>query len=196
MFCKAVVKKAVWATLFLNGGIWTHSFGFHQDRFNGGQEQYVVYGPSYDMRISAENFSFSFWKNGTRIVPEHARSGIFLSGSPTVSSERIGPIGNSERRFLITNARGEQAQVSISLEEDIVSVSIRPHQPSMTDISLALGGMSNAHGLGDAAAYNESFNIVDSIKDVYVIQNDGGGRRWVSTFVIFPQNDLAGVLFW
>ena len=195
MFCKAVVQKAFLATLFLNGGIWIHSFGFHQDSFNGGQEQYVVYGPSYDMRISAENFSFSFWKNGTRIVPGHARSGIFLSGSPTVSSKSLGQIDNSERRFLITNALGEQAQVSISLDENIVSVSILPLQPSNTDISLALGGMSNAHGLGDAAGYNESFNIVDGKQDEYVIQNDGGGRRWVSTFAIFPQNDLAGVFF-
>ena len=185
MSCKAVVKKAIWATLLLNGGIWTHSFGIHQDSFNGGQEQYVVFGPSYDMRISADNFSFSFWKNGNRIVPENARSGIFLSGSPTVSSERIGPIGNPERRFLITNARGEQAQVSISLEENIVSVSILPLQPSNTDISLALGGMANAHGLGDAAAFNESFNIADNNQDVYVMQNDGAGRRWVSTFAFF-----------
>ena len=195
MFCKAVVQKAFLATLFLNGGIWIHSFGFHQDSFNGGQQQYVVYGASYDMRIRAENFSFSFWKNGTRIVPGHARSGIFLSGSPTVSSESIGQIDNLERRFLITNALGEQAQVSISLEESIVSVSILPLQPSNADISLALGGMSIAHGLGDAAAYNESFNIVDGKQDEYVIQNDGGGRRWVSTFAIFPQNDMAGVFF-
>ena len=195
MFCKAVVQKAFLASLFLNGGIWIHSFGFHQDSFNGGQEQYVVYGPSYNMRISADDFSFSFWKNGDRIVPEHEQSGIFISGSPTVSSERIGPIGTPERRFLITNTRGEQAQVSISLEENVVSVSIRPLQPSTTDISLALGGMSYAHGLGDATAFNESFNIIESNQDVYVIQNDGGGRRWVSTFAIFPQNDLAGVYF-
>ena len=195
MSCKAAIKKAIWATLFLNGGIWTHSLGIHQDSFSGGQEQYVVFGPSYDMRISAENFSFSFWKNGDRIVPEHARSGIFLSGIPTVSSERTASIGNSERRFLITNARGEQAQVSISLEQNTVSVSILPLQPSNTDISLALGGMANAHGLGDAAAYNESFNIVDNKQDVYVIQNDGAGRRWVSTFAIFPQNEIAGVFF-
>lgn len=159
--------------------------------------KYVIEGESYEMHIDKENFAFSFWDGNTKVVPEHAKSGVFLSGKLTVSSEQIGLIGNkpSKHIFLITNEQGEQARVFISLEENIVAITIEPLEQKESQISLALGGMLSAHGLGDVAASHESFNILANKQATYTIENDGGRKRWVSTFAIFPQDGIAGVFF-
>ncbi|MEX0316244.1 MAG: TIM-barrel domain-containing protein [Allomuricauda sp.] len=181
--------------LILIGAIGMYSCGLGHSNTNANQEKYILKGRSYDMHINSRNFSLSFWKNGKNIVPEHEQSGITFSGSRVMSSKEIEANDNGKRNFLVTNENGEKAQIGVSFENDIASISVKPLHEKTTNVSLALGGMPTAHGLGDAAAFKESFNIVDNNQEIYPIENDGGGRRWVSTFAIFPQNDLAGVFF-
>ncbi|MGX1929338.1 TIM-barrel domain-containing protein [Flagellimonas sp. 2504JD4-2] len=195
MFYKALMVTFFRVGLILIAAIGMHSCGLGQDKTKENKGKYVLHGVSYDMHINTENFSFSFWKEGRNIVPGHDRSGIIFSGSHVMSSEEIEANNTGVRNFVVTNENGVKAHVSVSFEKDIASIWVKPLHQKTTNISLAVGGMPTAHGLGDAAAFKESFNIVDNKQDVYTIENDGGGRRWVSTFTIFPQNDLASVFF-
>lgn len=192
-------RKIVQFGILLLGTVLIFSCRFGNSALNEedkGKQKYLIKTRSYDMRVSKTTFSFSFWKDSIEVVPEHQVSGIFLNENPIVDSEEVKTDENEgSRLFLVTNSNGEKAKVSISNKDDNVALTIIPLDGKAAKISLALGGMPVAHGLGDAAAFHESFNIVDNKQGTYDIQNDGGGRRWVSTFAIFPKNNFAGVFF-
>ena len=163
-----------------------------------GKNLFQIKSDKYNLVIEPEDFSFYFSDHqGHVIVPAHSYSGLTFSGSKVVSSERIEAElkGDSGHLFLATNEIGEKANVQITLEDGIAIFKIIPQKEQLTKISLSLGGMSVAHGLGDAGAYEESFNLVDNKRGEYSIENNGGQKRWASSFVIFPQNDVAGVFF-
>ena len=149
------------------------------------------------LKVQKEGFKFSFLNaDGTTLVPAGKNSGLSFSGGAVVQAEEL--VANSvsgDKVFLVTNTYGDKAKVAVSFINGIAKFSVTPEIEESTQIKLSLGGMDVAHGLGDAAAYEEAFNIVDNEKDEYLIKNDGGGRRWASTFAIFPQNNLAGVFF-
>ena len=163
-----------------------------------GKNLFQIRGDKYKLLIEPENFTFYFTDRQDHvIVPAHSYSGLTFSGSKVVSSEKIEAELNGDTRhlFLATNEIGEKAIVQITLEDGIASFKIKPQKEQFTKTSLSLGGMSVAHGLGDAGAYEESFNLITNKREEYSIENNGGQKRWASSFVIFPQNDVAGVFF-
>ena len=131
------------------------------------------------------------------MVPSHPLSGLAFMGSEVVSSEEIEEANKKpfKKAFLVTNVTGNRAKVEIALKNNVVTFKITPQTKEIATVSLRLGGMSLAHGLGDAGAYGESFNLVENSVNEYLIENNGGGRRWASSFTIFPHNSFAGVFF-
>ncbi len=146
------------------------------------------------LRIVEKGFKFGFHKrDGSVQVPPHAVSGLFLEGRPTEVQKSMGT--DREKVFFVSNSDGDRAKVTVSFENGVAVFRIAPENNGPATISLNLGAMPVAHGLGDAAAYGEAFNIVANKESTYAMENDGGGKRWASTFAIFPQNNFAGVFF-
>ncbi len=146
------------------------------------------------LKLNTNNLQFSFSdEKGNILVPKDDVSGIYINESPIASSQ-VETKSANEITLNVESVKGEKAKIEIAFENGIAKISV---VPSIADskISLRVGGMPLAHGLGDAGAWGENFNLVENKKQTYDIINDGGGRRWVSTFTIFPRNNCAAVFF-
>lgn len=164
-----------------------------------GEEQQMALtlpGNMYDLHIT-NNSSFYFTdKEGTIVVPQYEGAGILINDSPI---ERLQRIENSLEEPLATRFEGQtsngtKAIISVKFTKDVAQFKIVPENEAAT-IKIRTGGMPVAHGLGDAGAYGGSYNLVKNDDPDYEIKNNGGTQRWLSTFAIFPKNDLAGVFF-
>ncbi len=192
---KKLKVNAIWLLL----GCWLVAYSCinKQDPAND-QQASVLKGAHTMLFVGKKGFRFDFRKlDGTLMVPAHPVSGMAFMGSEVVSSEEIEQTTDNadQKVFLVANATGEKARVEVSFINDLATFKVIPRVKGPVTISLRLGGMPLAHGLGDAGAYGESFNLIENKAHEYPIENDGGIRRWASTFTIFPENSLAGVFF-
>ncbi|MET2985611.1 TIM-barrel domain-containing protein [Aureibaculum conchae] len=149
------------------------------------------------IKINPSTFQFQFENtNGDILASAVDSSGLLINGYPIISSFIIDR-NKSENVVLfdVANSKGETAKVTVSFKAGIAKFTVKPNTNLDTNISLRLGGMPVAHGLGDAGAFRESFNLLENKNKSYNIINDGGGQRWASSFVVFPKNNLAGVFF-
>ena len=186
-------------TLFSNAGMIALMVLFlsSQEReSNSLIDQYLIDAESFILTIDKRTFSFSFLNKKNKVLaPMHEKSGIMLSGHPITDSYEIDTLleDQLQRFFYVKSETGESAKVSIKVDKHIASFKITPRENKYTGISIRLGSMPVAHGLGDAGSYGESFNLIENREDTYPIINNGGTKRWVSSFAIFPRNNVAGV---
>jgi len=158
----------------------------------------ILINKQYKLTIEPNNFKLSFLdsKNNT-IVPSHEKSGLSIAGENIISSSKVS--GNHEQkethRYQVVTESGIKALVTITSSNQTLSIKVNLENADKKNISVHFGGMPMAHGLGDAGAYRESFNLIQNKNNVYKIINNGGSQRWTSTFAIFPKNSLAGVFF-
>ncbi|MCK0158294.1 glycoside hydrolase family 31 protein [Cellulophaga sp. F20128] len=150
----------------------------------------------YKLTISKKTFQFQFEDvKKHQNIPSASNSGLLINGYPVVSVVQQNFKNKEELIVKVRTLKGDEALVEVRFNAGITTFNITPSNEKINEISLQLGGMPVAHGLGDAAAFKEEFNIINNKESIYTILNDGGGRRWASTFAIFPQNSFAGVFF-
>lgn len=144
------------------------------------------------VEIAPEGFRFQLVDaSGAVIAPAHAESGLKLNGQRVVDVQA----GSAKNRFIVTSSGGLVAEVEIVLENGVVLLTVDPLREGWHSIELSLGGMPVAYGLGDAGGWSGQLNLVRDPAARYRLKNDGGAQRWQSSFVIFPRNELAGVVF-
>ncbi|TKG94257.1 hypothetical protein EYV94_13315 [Puteibacter caeruleilacunae] len=155
----------------------------------------VIKDGDYSLEINLANFQFCFKDNkGKVIVPNDTVSGLYIEGSPVVAT-KVKSEDENWRTLEVTAASGQVADVSVQFEKGVAIFNVSTPDQKEVDFSLRTGGMPVAHGLGDAGAWGKSFNLVEQKDKTFPIVNNGGSKRWLSTFTIFPQNDFAGVFF-
>lgn len=148
----------------------------------------------YKLQTGTTNLSFTITENGDVVVPADTASGLFINEQPVTEVEVVDK-GLEAAQFHVTTAGGEKANVDVSFKNGIVVIAVEPEQSGKNKVSLRFGGMSVAHGLGDAGGWNKTFDLAGREEKIFDIVNDGGGKRWLSTFTIFPKNNFAGVFF-
>lgn len=149
----------------------------------------------YSMKINSRNLGMGFFdKNGKMLVPKDSISGVYINSEPIIDAEIIERKQN-ELLFSAMSSGGNRAKVNISFESGIATVSIEPEISGKRKVSLRFGGMPVAHGLGDAGGWHSTFDLAGEKEEIFEILNDGGRKRWVSTFTIFPKNNFAAVFF-
>ena len=146
-------------------------------------------------RITVEptGFRFKFTDTtGTILAPAHAQAGLRLDGQAVTATE-----AHSDRpgHFTVMTAQGLKANVSVATSEGLVSITVAPEKEGACKIDLSLGGLPVAYGLGDAGGWSGQLNLVTDKNVRYSLVNNGSSKRWQSSFVIFPHNGLAGVVF-
>ena len=145
------------------------------------------------MVIQPGGFRFGFTgAEGATRAPMHAKAGLRLDGQPVAVAETD---SGSEGRFTVTTTGGLKARVSVAASEGLVSITVAPQKEGACTIDLSLGGMPVAYGLGDTGGWNGGLNLVREKPVEYKLNHNGGSHRWLSSFVIFPGNRLAGVVF-
>lgn len=155
----------------------------------------VLKDKQYSLRINTANLLVGFTDHqGKVVVPMADTTSLYLNDSPIVKSE-INHKSKNAILLNVVNAKDESATVNISFANGISTVIVEPANGNINRVSLRFGGMPVAHGLGDAGAFDGNFNLVKAKKSVFNMENSGGAKRWLSTFVVFPGNNFAGVFF-
>lgn len=150
---------------------------------------------TYQLRVNTTNLQFGFTdKKENTIVPNDSVSGLIINESPVVEAT-LKSGSDNQLIFDVTTKANELAEVIIVFKDGVSTISVEPEKQGINKVSLRFGGMLVAHGLGDAGAFGESFNLVEKQNKTYDITNNGGTKRWLSTFTIFPKNQFAGVFF-
>ncbi len=147
----------------------------------------------YSVKIDPAGFKFSFLdKQGDQVAPAYAVAGLEIDAQP-VNEVKTVPL--TAGTFQVSTASGQKAKVKVALKNGVAAFTVTPSGDQAHHVSLNLGGMPVAHGLGDTAAWENSFNLVQNETKKHRLFHDGGSKRWMSSFVIFPHNGIAGVHF-
>ena len=145
------------------------------------------------MVVEHEGFRFRFVDaTGKTLAPMHAQTGLRLDGQPVVTTEAV---TDRPSVFMVATAKGVKAELNVEASDGLVSITVVPQKEGKCEVNLSLGGMPVAYGLGDAGGRNSTLNLVGSAANQFKLVQDGGGKRWLSSFVIFPPNRVAGVVF-
>lgn len=158
------------------------------------RDQLILGEGAYKLHISPTNLSLKIVEDRDIVVPADTSSAIFINEQAVTEVELVNKELESAQ-FHVSTAGGETANVEISFKDGIAIISVKPEESGKNKVSLRFGGMPVAHGLGDAGGWNKTFDLANDEEKTFEIINNGGGKRWISTFTIFPKNDFAGVFF-
>jgi hypothetical protein len=141
--------------------------------------------------VSPVNFSFSLeTHDGKVLIPRSKGPGLHINNSPVISAKQD---TEKSHQFLVkTKSKGSAIVTVTSFQNGIRFLVSLKKSPS--DISIHTDGMGPAYGLGDHGSYLDHADVSQSGK-THQLTNDGGGRRWISSFLVFPQQKTAGVMF-
>ena len=155
---------------------------------------HTIKGGKYSVKINSNGFRFSFAeKDGNTVLMPNAIKGLQINQQPVIE---VNKKKLSSGVFNVCTSGGQTAEVQVTINQGVVCFKVIPESTGLNDISLSVGGMPVAHGLGDAGGYGpSSFNLVGSQPKKYSFNFNGGSHRWISTFAVFPQNNIAGVYF-
>ena len=147
------------------------------------------------LQIEENNFRFSILDQAGKVIaPAHKGAGASLNGYALSVKKQI-----DGTTFQLASKKGELAQLKIIHHDGHTAITITPEKPATANkphqIALQLGGMPVAYGLGDTGGWNPTLNLVNDQETTYKITHDGGKYRWLSSFIIFPNNNFASVTF-
>ena len=144
------------------------------------------------MKLALDGFRFGFADaSGKALAPMHTQTGLRIDGQAVVST-KVNP--GRPGIYVVATETGLKAEVSVEASSGLVAITVVPEKKDACTIALSLGGMSVAYGLGDAGGWSGQLNLVRDKARTYKLLNNGGSERWQSSFVIFPHNQLAGVV--
>ena len=147
----------------------------------------------YTINIDPCGFRFNIVDDaGITLAPMHHSDGLRI-GNESVFLTKVDP--DQEGVFTVATTKGQEVTVKVTTTSGVISVAVEPQKGVAQNVSLSLGGMPVAYGLGDRGGYSRSLNLVSWKSTSYDLKNNGTLERWQSSFVVFPQNQLAGVVF-
>lgn len=157
------------------------------------QDPVRITGERLEVRIDPCGFRFAVHERGGEGVPlleSHGSAGLEFAGARAVSCDPSGPT-----TFRVRNADGRAATVSFVLTERSVRLNIAVQGKAPPGvIRLRTGSIGPCYGLGDAGSYGPSSNL-GAPGGRFDIRNDGGRRRWLTSFLIAPGRRVGGVVF-
>lgn len=155
----------------------------------------VLKDGQYELRLENRTMQMEITSTSTAIlVPKDPVSGLYLNKEPVVSTKLLKKSVNS-LELSVKTEKNEEAKVEITYLSGVISLVVAPENEGSNHISIRFAGMPVAHGLGDAGGWNKTFDLAGVEEKQYKIENDGGRKRWLSTFCIFPKNSFGGVFF-
>lgn len=151
----------------------------------------------YTIEIRTPAFRFEVRDSDRVVFPADTTYGLSFCGSPVASCQRLSQ-EEGISRFRMTNGTGKTALVEIKTHDHVIEIYVNLGTNlsgnEIKDIRLRVGAPGPAFGLGDPGSFGKSANL--AIKQrAYPMAHDGGQRRWISSFLVFPQAGGAGVAF-
>jgi hypothetical protein len=145
----------------------------------------------YTLVITKPGFRMAVEKSTGVALP--ADSGLSFLGSGAVSFERLSQTDNTAA-YRVTNGNGQTAVADLVAKPHTIVLTIALEEGQSGDISMRTGSPGPAYGLGDHGGWEKNANLASEQK-TYALEHNGHGRRWLSSFLVFPQNGAAGACF-
>ena len=141
------------------------------------------------VKIDPKGFRFSFSdQDGKVIAPANDVAGLRIDSKVAHLSSV-----NSDGSYNLVTESGKKALVNLKFNKGKITFTVNSDR-ALGQISLALGSLPVAYGLGDAGGWNSQLNLIASKNKTHTLRVTPGGSRWASSFVVFPLNSLAGVV--
>ncbi|PPL00491.1 TIM-barrel domain-containing protein [Parapedobacter indicus] len=157
---------------------------------------------NYSVHIDTNTFQLEV-QRGESKIPAHPLGNVqFCRASDTsgeaIRSVRIQHLDSDSLTAKLTNRQGQEAQVTIRLEDDYFAISVVPESPpsSVGDlyrIDFRTAALSPAYGLGDHGGFGDNTDVTGFVDDDF--GNRDNEHRFISTFTVFPAHEFAQVLF-
>lgn len=153
----------------------------------------VIVTEHYTIQIEDPGFRMAVRKASGAALPADTNTGLSFLGSAVVSSERLGQ-DNVATLYRVTNGNDQRALAELVTKPHTIELTITLENDQRGSISMRTGSPGPAYGLGDHGGWEKNANLT-SVQKTYAIKNDGAGKRWLSSFLIFPQQGAAGACF-
>ena len=150
----------------------------------------VITTNEYEMGILYSGFRFGFTTTTGAVIPAHHWAGMTFGGANVASTvHNSTSVDNQIVQFTVTNVDGAIAVVKVYPKADAVRISVEPTVAAAQSIETRVGPVNGPHyGLADYGRNGNLSNLVD-----YVLENDGGNERFISTFSIAPNSSFAHI---
>ncbi len=147
-----------------------------------------------DVTIKIDDSSFKYEilsSTGKKLLKPSAKQGITINKKP-VNSVKKHP--SKENNYIVSTSAGVSATVQMTTIPNGVKITASSNTKKELDFSFSAGGMSPAYGLADHGGWLSNADISKSGK-AHTLKNNGGSHRFISSFVVFPKDRAAGVIF-
>ena len=148
---------------------------------------------NYTIQIKDPGFYMEVRTPTGTALPADPTTGLSFLGSAAVSSERLSQ-DNTTTTYRVTNEKGQTALASFVTKSHTIKLTVSLEDGQLGNISMRTGSPGPAYGLGDHGGWEKNANLASEQK-TYSIQHNGHGKRWLSSFLIFPQQGVAGACF-
>ena len=148
---------------------------------------------NYTIQIQEPGFRMEVLSSSGVALPADPTTGLSFLGSKVVSSAQRSQ-SNCITTYHVTNEKKQTALVEIETKAHTIELTVTLEDDKSGNISMRSGSPGPGYGLGDLGAWEKNANLSAKQK-TYPIQHDGAGKRWLSSFLIFPRNGIAGACF-
>jgi len=149
-------------------------------------ENYVVKITHPGFRIAVETF------NGTAL-PADASNGLSFLGSAATTSERLSQVGDTTV-YRVTNGTGDTALATLVAKRHTVELTVALENSQSGNITVRTASPGASYGLGDRGGWETNANL-SSTQKTYPMKQNAHAYRFISSFLIFPEQGVAGACF-
>lgn len=145
-------------------------------------------------QLKESGFRFSILSQGKVALPAASDWGLSIFGSPVVKVDLLNK-KDGRTIFKVGNAKLDGAIVTVEEGKNVVKVTVGFEKEKAGEIRLRTGTKGGpAFGLGDHGGWQPNANLAKSQR-VYAMKQNGHAHRFISSFVVFPRERVAGVFF-
>lgn len=160
----------------------------------------VLQARTYRVHVERQGFRFRIERPDAQVVaPAHAVSGLQLLGADGRGGDVVATadakLQGETLEAIVRTADGLSARVTLTADNEHLSVAVSPSEPGPYTIVVRTGGVGPAFGLADHAARGRTTTELTGFVQEHVSAGKGspGEVRLVSNFVIFPRQGLGQV---
>jgi hypothetical protein len=154
---------------------------------------HAIVTENYRVLIKDPGFRMSIVTPAGTALPADPATGLSFLGSAATSSERLSQVGNTTV-CRVTNRNGETALAGIVARPHTIELTVTMENNRSGAIRMRTASPGPAYGLGDHGGWEANANLATTQK-TYPIQHNGHAHRWLSSFLVFPQQRAAGAFF-
>jgi hypothetical protein len=162
-------------------------------------DEITIQTDHYTLQVQKKGFRFQFIQpDGNVIAPSHAVSGLQLGKTgeilSDITSTQLLKKGADFLEFAVGTDNGLEATVIIRTLPHRIKLEIKPVAPGEYSIIARTGGLAPAYGMADHAARGEGgqdLELKNFVREP--LEDDHGGTRMISNFVVFPKQGFATV---